>query len=127
MMAYRKHQIISRENETKNRNVYLLALVVNVNPECRVLFLESIERTRKAGSLNEVRAIFRFHTDRKITGSRKNVDVFGMGMSRIQMLRQQRDPRTMEKLLEPSVKASPDEHSTPNIAQIPPGLIESTS
>lgn len=33
----------------------------------------------------------------------------------------------MEKLVDPSVKVSPDEHSTPNIAQISPGPIDSTS
>ena len=41
MMVCRKHQIRSRENEPKNRNAYLLALVVNVN---RTLLLKSIER-----------------------------------------------------------------------------------
>ena len=49
-MVYRKHQIRSRDNEQKNRNAYLFALVVNVNLECRILFLESVERSRKVGS-----------------------------------------------------------------------------
>lgn len=34
---------------------------------------------------------------------------------------------TMEKLVEPSVKVSPEEHSTPKIAQISPGPIDSIS
>jgi hypothetical protein len=34
---------------------------------------------------------------------------------------------TIEKLVDPSVKVSPDEHSTPKIAQISPGPIDSIS
>ena len=60
----------------------------------------------------------------EMTGSGTNMDVWS-NVSAVRWI--QIEGLTIEKFVDPSVKVSPDEHSTPNMAQISPGPIESIS
>ena len=60
----------------------------------------------------------------EITGSGTNIDDYE---KELDSLKQKLISLTIEKLVVPSVKVSPDEHSTPKIAQISPGPIDSMS
>lgn len=62
--------------------------------------------------------------DREMTGSGTNIEFCSRGQQGSTI---RRERLTIENVLVPSVKVSPDEHSTPNMAQISPGPIESTS
>jgi len=100
--------------------VYLFALLVKVNPERWVFLLKPIQGTRKVRGLLSLRCDcegnHRFGDEhRGLQGSENE----GKG-SAFNLL-------TIERLVDPSVKVSPEEHSTPKIAQISPGPIDSMS